>query len=125
MLLVGGAVIIAGSYLILIPDLPKRDQAWISKAIPISVVVGLIAGLMAVFAEKRWPRLFPNRFDPKNVRVWAYGLLGLLMLVSTKTLILGAASMSGTVLLAATPLLRFQPTGKLDSDSSEAGQLDE
>ena len=116
-----GALIVLGSYLVLIPDMAPKQRAWVAPAYPFVALVGLVGGLLGFAIERRRPSLFA-RVTPATLAVPSMGLLGVLMFVSPATLILAGAAAAGFTLVAATPWARFKPPVK--RTGSESGEME-
>jgi len=117
MLLGFGVVCMLASYLLFIPRMPPRQGDRISSLIPVCVLGGLLFGIALLFVDKRFPWLL--RYTPSSLKLASFGLLGVLMAISEAALVLVAAVMTGVVVLAATPYMRFPaPAAKpTDPDS--------
>lgn len=116
-----GALIVLGSYLVLMPDMAPNERSWVARAYPFVALAGLVGGLLALAVERRRPSLFA-RVTPVTLAVSSMALLGVLMLVSSVTLILAGAAAAGFTLVAATPLARFKPPVK--RTGSESGETE-
>lgn len=117
MLLGIGVVLVGAAYLVLLPDLPPRRRDSVAEVIPLCILGGFLVGTIGLLAERRFPRLFA-RFTPATLAVPLLGLLGILMAISTSALILLGVGMAGSLLLVATPWVRFTTPTK---DSASRG----
>jgi hypothetical protein len=114
-----GAFFVLGSYLVLMPDMAPNQRSWVARAYPFVALAGLVAGLLVMAIDRRKPSLFA-RVTPATLALPSMGLLGVLMFVSSATLILVGAAAAGMSLLAAIPWVRFPlPVKRTGSESDE------
>jgi hypothetical protein len=108
-----GVFLLAGSYLVLIPDLPPKERAWVYAAVPVSFSLGLVVSVAALLLERRHPEWFA-RITPASLALPSSALLGFLIFIADAWMLILAAAMAGATVPAATPLARFQPPKKRD-----------
>jgi hypothetical protein len=103
---VGGTV---GGYFIAALDLLASERGELRRDMAIAVIAGAAIGTSAFALERRRPRMFAWATVPK-LTPWMYGLLGLLILVSSRAprvLALLAAGFAGSFLPVLTPWVRL------------------
>jgi branched-subunit amino acid ABC-type transport system permease component len=63
-----GALIVLGSYFVLIPDMAPNERSWVARAYPFVALAGLVGGLLALAIERRRPSLFA-RVTPATLAI--------------------------------------------------------
>jgi hypothetical protein len=124
-LLVLGVAVTIGGYFITALDLLASERAQLRRDMALAAIVGAAIGSFAFALERRRPRMFAWATVPK-LTPWMYGLLGLLMLVSSRAprvLALGAAGLAGFILPVLTPWVRFPLPRRASADADSEDQL--
>ena len=108
-----GVFALAGSYLVLIPNLSPRERAWVYPAMPVAFSIGAGVSIAAALIDRRYPRWFA-RIKPGSLAVPSSALLAFLIFIADSWSLVFTAVLAGFTLPAATPLMRFQKPTKSD-----------